>query len=255
METKLELVAGVDRFTLLELFRRAAAHKGLTLHEGADTAYSEPIKQYKLNPKLLTALAERKIRRQQHPDCENEIFTLVDENQQKKVDGYAPSNYWNFKLVKGGDGKFDLQIALCVGFTLNIERRGIVFCTLAHGTFLSASDRLPNFRMFKALTENDKNAPAVAKELAESDNGSIVVSWTDLGLGGIRSLAGLFVEFARNNNALNRLGLRGEVFDPQPHPQFQPPGDKMFVVEPAQPKLFDTWRAQLNDYRSGLTVT
>ncbi|MBI2021111.1 hypothetical protein HYS99_01190 [Candidatus Giovannonibacteria bacterium] len=150
---------------------------------------------YALNDKLLAMLAERNIKRQDRPDCRNEIFTLVDENSQEKIPGRASSNYWNFKLLEGDKNKFDLRVTLYVGFGLNLEKRGIVFVPRAHGTFLSPADSLPNFRMFKALVESDADALAVARELAS--DGSIVVSWTELGLGGIR--------MARTHYARHRL--------------------------------------------------
>lgn len=253
MKTALDLTAGVDSFTLLDLLRKTATHKGLKLHEGASTAYSEPIKAYELDDRLLTILAERNIKRQDRPDCRNEIFTLTDENPQKKVPGWAPSNYWNFKLLEGDKRRFDLQVTLSVGFGLNLEKRGIVLVPQAHGPFVSAADSLPNLRMFKALVESDEDAPAVVKELATSD-GSIVVSWTELGLGGIRKLSHLFSEFAARNETVAQLGRNREVFNPAPNSRYQQPGDELFVAESAQPKLFQAWRAQLNEYRAHLVA-
>ncbi|HUV81284.1 MAG TPA: hypothetical protein VMW21_02065 [Patescibacteria group bacterium] len=253
MKVAMSLTMGVDSFTLLDLLRRAAAHKSLKLHEGASKAYSEPIKAYTLDDRLLTMLAEREIKQQDRPDCNHEIFTLVDENPQEKVPGWASSNYWNFKLLEGGKRKFDLQVMLSVRFGLNLEKRGIVLVPQAHGSFLSPSDSFPNLRMFKALVESDEDAPAVAKELAASD-GSIVVTWTDLGLGGIRKLSHLFAEFSARNETVRQLGKNREVFDPDPNPQYQQPGDELFIAEPAQPKVIQAWRTQLNEYRTHLVV-
>ena len=246
MKTTLDLTAGVDTFTLLDFLRKAAAHKGLKLREGASKAYSEPIKVYALDDKLLKMLVERNIKRQDRPDCRNEIFTLVDENPQEKVPGWASSNYWNFKLLEGDKSKFDLRVTLSVGFGLNLEKRGVIFVPQAHGSYVSAADSLPNFRMFKALVESDANAPEVARELAASD-GTIVVTWTELGLGGIRKLSHLFSEFAARNEAVAQLGRNGEVFNPAP-------SDELFIAEPAQPKVFQAWRKQLNEYRNRLVV-
>lgn len=253
MKTALDLTAGVDSFTLLDLLRKAAAHKGLKLQEGASKAYSEPIKAHELDDKLLAALAERNIKRQDRPDCRNEIFTLVDENPQEKAPGWSPSNYWNFKLLEGDKRKFDLRVTLSVGFGLNLEKRGIVLVPQVHGSLISAADSLPNFRMFKALVESDADAPAIAKELAASD-GSIAVSWTELGLGGIRKLSHLFSEFAAWNETVAQLGRNGEVFNPAPNPRYQQPGDELFIAEPAQPKVVQAWRTQLNEYRAHLVA-
>ncbi|MBI1999546.1 MAG: hypothetical protein HYS74_02785 [Parcubacteria group bacterium] len=253
MKATTSLTMGENALTLLDLLRRAAAHKGLRLHEGASKAYSEPIKEYALDEKLLAALAERNIKRQDRPDCRNEIFTLVDESPQNKVPGWSPSNYWNFKLVDGDKRRFDLRVTLSVGLGINFEKRGVVLVPQAHGSYISAADQLPNFRMFKALVELGTDAPAVAKELAASD-GTVVVTWTELGLGGIRRLADLFTEFAARNQTVAQLGRNGEVFDPAPNPRYQQPGDELFIPEPAQPKIIETWRTQLNEYRSHLVA-
>ena len=253
MKTTLNLTANVDSFTLLDLLRKAAVHKGLRLHEGASKAYSEPIKVYTLDNKLLAMLAERNIKQQDRPDCRNEIFTLVDENPQEKVSGWSPSNYWNFKPLEGDKSKFDLRVTLSVGFGLNLEKRGVMFVPQAHGSYVSAADSLPNFRMFKALVESDTDANAVAKELSVSD-GTIVVTWTELGLGGIRKLSHLFSEFAGRNETVAQLGRNGEVFNPAPNPRYQQPGDELFVAEPVQPKVIQAWRTQLNEYRADLVA-
>ena len=253
MKTTLDLTAGVDIFTLLDLLRKVAAHKGLKLQEGASKAYSEPIKVYTLDNKSLAMLAERNIKREDRPDCRNEIFTLVDENPQEKVPGWASSNYWNFKLLEGDKSKFDLRVTLSVGFGLNLEKRGVVLVPQAHGSFLSPADSIPNFRMFKALVESDADAPEVARELAASD-GTIVITWTELGLGGIRKLSHLFSEFVARNETVAQLGGNGEVFNPAPHPRYQQPGDELFIAEPAQPKVIQAWRMKLNEYCAHLVA-
>jgi hypothetical protein len=253
MKATTVLTMGENALTLLDLLRKAAVHKGLKLHEGASKAYSEPIKEYALDERLLAVLAEHNIKRQDRPDRRNEIFILVDENPQEKVPGWSPSNYWNFKLLEGDKRRFDLRMTLSVGFGINFEKRGVVLVPQAHGSYVSAADQLPNFRMFKALVENDANVPVVAKELATSE-GTIVVTWTEIGLGGIRRLADLFTEFTARNEKIAQLGRNGEVFDPVPNPRYQQPGDELFIPEPAQPKIIETWRTQLNEYRSHLVA-
>ncbi|MDZ4296602.1 MAG: hypothetical protein U1A16_04525 [Patescibacteria group bacterium] len=253
MKATTVLTVGEDTLTLLDLVRRAATHKGLKLHEGASTAYSEPIKEYVLDEKLLAILAGRGIKRQNRPDRRNETLTLVDENPQERVPGWLPSNCWNFKFLEGDKRAFDLRVTLSVGFGINFEKRGVVLVPQAHGPSSSPTDRLPNLRMFKALVENDTDAPAVAKELAAS-GGTTVVTWTELGLGGIRRLADLFTEFTAGNETVARLGRTGEVFDPAPNPRYEQPGDELFIPEPAQPKILEAWRAQLSEYRSRLVV-
>lgn len=256
--TTISLEAGKDAYTLLDLLRKAAEYKGLKLMEGAFEAYCEPIKTYELDSKALAVLEKVGIRRQLRPDSDR-VFTLVDENSQEHNSVYQPSNYWNFKLPdpeapdpRDREGN-PRRIMLSTGLSLNQTKRGIVLSPLAHGSFLSPCDRLPNFRMFKALAESDPEAPAVAKELAASD-GSTVVSWTELGLGGIRRLISLFSEFIHGNEEVDKLARRMEIFNPEPYVRYQQPGDELYVAEPAQPRLFAAWQAQLEEYRTKLRV-
>ena len=255
MTANVELVHGNNCFTLLELLEKAAAQKGLNLLNSSSKAYSEPIKTYVLDEKLLALLAEQGIKRQDRHDCHHEIFTLVDENPQDEIKGWVASNYWNFKLLEdeSGKGKFDLQIKLCVGFSLSPTGREIKLVPIAIAPFLSPVDSLPNFRMFKALVDSDEIAPLVAKEIAASE-GSIAVTWTHLGVAGIRTLAVLFEEFAGDNEKVKELARRQEVFKPAPYSRNQQPGYELFVVETAQPEVFRAWMEQLNTYRSALAI-
>jgi len=231
---------GITRYDLLE---KAALYKGLKLHKGDSESCSEPFKIYTLDQKLLAILSERGIKGQNRPDCKNEIFTLVDENPQEER---VNTNYWNFDLLKGANNGFDLRVIMRVKFKISVRERGIVFWPYAHGPFVSAGSQISNFRMFKALTESDKDAPEVAKELAKS-NGSIVTTWTDIKHSGIRNLGDLFAEFAGANEAIKQISHVLEVFDPDPNQEF-------FIDETNQPKIFKVWHKQLDDYCKSLII-
>ena len=247
------LTHGKESFTLLELLAKTAAHKGLKLDSGSSRAMSEPIAAIVLDQKMLRLLAERKFRRHPRPDCQDTIFTLVDENPQEVIPGWNPSNVWNFKLVEGRN-EFDLQLTLYVGIGLSIEDRGFRLWPKTCGTGISPADHLPNFRMFKAIVENGATElPRIVNEIAESD-GSVVVTYTDLELGGIRRIGDLFTEFFGTKEVVRGIARHGDVFDPQPYPFHQQPGDELFITESAQPKIVRAWRAQLNGYQESLTV-
>jgi len=250
MKESIVLTVGENALTQLDLFRKAADHVGLKLHKGRqEEAFSEPIREYVLDMEILAALEKYNIRREDRPDCRNEIFTLVDRNPHVEVPGWSPSNYWNFPLLEGDKRSFDLRITLYVDLSINREKRGIVLIPRALGSAVSAVDRLPNFRMFKALVEYDDDAPEIAKRLAASD-GTIVVTWTKIGLGGIRRLTDLFTEYASDNEAVAKLGMNGDIFDPAPYPHHKQPSGELFIPEPVQPKIFDLWRMQLDEYLS-----
>ncbi|MDD5043899.1 MAG: hypothetical protein PHD51_04585 [Patescibacteria group bacterium] len=252
MEKKLTLSPGVDTFTLSDLLTKTAAYKGLKLEdENVPEAGFKSIKEYVLSDNLLAVLAKQGITPQARLDCRNKIFTLVDENPQKEIPGEIVSNYWNFLLLEDDGDKFDLRVSLNIEFEVSGPRRGIVFWPQAHGPYVSPSDSLPHFRMFKILVESDKDAPAIARELAAS-NGDIVVTWANLGLSGIRSLADIFTKLVGNNEIVEQLGSTEEVFDPVPNPQHQQAGEELFVTKLAQPKIIQIWRRQLEKYRNQL---
>lgn len=259
MESKTELTIGVDAFTLRDIFEKTAVYKGLKLQICVSKVCSEPIKVYELDDNLLVVLRQSGIKRRLRPDCQNEVFTLVDENfQEKDQEGLARINYWNFKLrefkLREGDRhNFDLRIPLIIDLSLDIEKRGIALHPRSPSPLLYPSSRLPNFRMFKALTESDKDAPLVAKELAASD-GSIMVTWTEIGLAGIRKLEDIFVEFVGQNETVMQLGRDRKVFYPLPYPKSLLSHNDLFVVESVQPTIIETWRTQLNEYRNSLVL-
>jgi hypothetical protein len=175
---------------------------------------------------------------------------LSDEDWQEKVPGWSPSNYWNFQKIEGKN-EFDLKMDLVAGVSLtSYEDRGIRLYTKVHGTFFSAADLLPNFRVFKALVESGaQEVPPVAHELA--DNGSLVVSWTDIGLGGIRRMSNLFFEAFPGNQEVNMIANCGRVFDPPPHRQGM--GEpQIFIAETAQPRVMRAWREQIKKYGASL---
>ena len=236
-------------FTLLELLRKVTEYKGVEISEGASKAESKPIKEYVLGKRRLAYLAEAGIKRQPRLD---HVFTLVDKNPQAKFPGRASSNYWNFEPLEERGSKFDLRIFLSVGFQI-IATQGFVCMPVARGSFLSPCEKLPNLRMFKALVERDPYAPSVAKELAASD-GEIIITWSEIGLSGLRLLTSLFMEFINGNQQVEQLARHNDVFNPTPFPERQDPSNTLYVAKSAQAELKELWGKQLNEYRNSLII-
>lgn len=242
----LVLIPGIDTYTLLDLLKLAARHKGLELWWNASKTFFKPIKKYTLDDRLLDILESRNIKREPRPDLS---FTLVDQNPQEITPGHRPSNYWSFKLLKGSNYNYDLLISLSVRYEVSTKKQGIILLPLAIGTVLSPADHLPNLRMFQALVESDRDAPAIAKEIAGNASG-LIVTWSDLGLGGIRRLTELFHEFTNRNVAIENLSRQDGVFSPTPHPYQQQLTDELFITELAQLRILKAWRNQLEAYRN-----
>ena len=252
-EASLTLTPGKDIFTLAGLIERAAAYKCLKVKNGKREFYSEPFATYALDSRVLEALNKRGIKREARPDANHTFITIVDSNPQNPTPGYLPSNYWNFREARNGEEGDEKRISLAVKFEVSARYHGIRIFTTARGTYVSAADHLPNFRMFKALVELGGDAPPVAKELTESERGTIVIGWTELGLGGVRGISELFEEFVRGNQVVRLLARERRVFEPQPYPPLET-NEGMFFAEPAQPRLFKIWREQLKDYSESLLV-
>ncbi len=250
----IRLVQGSDVFTLWDLYKKASEHKGLKFSEGSGSIIqTHTIVTYVLDKKLLDLLAERGIKKQPRSD---DVFTLVDENwQEKSVGGFHETEYWNFK-TKEGEKHLELEVGLAVTMALVEEDRGIRFYPATRSTLVSPGSGLSHFRMFKTLVESGtKEVLPVVRELAQSE-GHIVVSWTDLGLGGIRSFHSVYQEFFGENKAICDLAMQshGRVFDPDPYQPLSSKKDKMFIAEPAQPRVIKGWKEQLRKYKQSLAV-
>ncbi len=242
----------VGFYTLSDLFKSVAKLMGLKLRD-AETSrvISRPLRSYTLDHTLMAALAKQGIR--QHPRTDDTI-TLADENPQNETPGYHPSNYWNFKRPDGENGVApELRIDLCVELLMNFKERGIVLLPRAQGGGVSPVDPLPNFRMFRALTEADPKPLRVAKRIAANEGG-VVVTWSDLGLGGLRTLSMLFNEFKGGNENIETLARKVGVFEPNPYALLRNGGSLEFVPERAQPLIFRAWNFQLENYRESLIV-
>ena len=224
----------------LELLEKALSHKGLKLQKGPGEVYSEPIERYTINEELLAFLKTQGFTQQSRPD---EVFTLIHEKF---------AGYWNFIKDKEGQG-FDLSVNLLVGLGINREKGGIVFWPLAFGSFLSpdtASDKI-HFHLIKALVESNSHASLIVKELAASD-GSLLITWAELGLEGIKRLRELFDEFAGHNEAIRALSMDDKIFSPVPLPCGLP--NEPWAIKEVQATIVATWREQLRAYRESLEI-
>lgn len=234
----------IGLFTVRQLCEKAAEFKGLQFKKSERRLCSTTIKTYTLTNDLLTHLATKGIMHEERTDTER-IYTLVDTNPQQPTPGFCASNYWNFMIPREGEQP-ELMVELSVEFAFRSKRRGIVFFPRAFGGVCAPADDLPNFRMFSALAGSDPDVNPIAHEIASS--GTLTVTWTQLGLGGLRTLDQLFAEFSNGNEQIIKLARQGQVFQPKPYSNTQ----TMFVTEPDQPTLFDLWDEQLTNYRASL---
>lgn len=224
METK-------EFYTTRELLELAAGSKGVDLRD--NTKQSRAIKSYALDSHLLSLLKEDGVR--------------VYSESQYLILEYAGGR-WNYTPHKGKN-YLDLHIDLEVMAYVKQEYRGVLFVPYVWGCSGCSSEAMPHKHMFQLLVECDENSLQIAREIAESEGEGLVVGWSELGLGGLRTLGEVFREFFGENEVIEHIARKEYVFDPLPYPRF--PRDKtIHVIEPAQPRIIQAWREQLNNYRS-----
>ena len=227
-------------FTLDQLFSMAAAHKGLKIRNpGALRPCTPNLAVVPIANGIINFLESRGIELHEHSEG---MFTLVDTGQQQLIPGRSPSNYWNQKT----NGPVPPQIELYLTLSLDTKGNGITLWPQASGNFLSPVDSLPNFRMFKAIVESGmaKELPAVAEEIAGSE-GHILVTWTELGLTGLKNAVDLFKEFSGGNELLRKLAYRDEIFRPKI-------SGNLYFAKSYQVQVHIEWHYQLTTYIDSL---
>lgn len=205
MSTTLNVPPEITCLTARDLMRRAADREQVAIKTFIGmAAVSQPLQTYQLTNGSLTSLVRI---------AKGDIKQLGERDQSEL--------------------KFQVELLASLGICR--KKRGVVFTAGTRILGIASEDDDFNLMLFKLLVENDHHASDIAKKLAASD-GIVVVSWTELGLGGIRSLSDLAEEFVATDPRISRLGMN---LDPD-HDQ-QPPSGKLFVVEQDQPALFASW--------------
>lgn len=232
MPAEIVLRPRIDLLNDIEIIALAAKKKGIGFN-GNSMGYSEKIGIYPLDEKTLTLLAKQGIKIQPRPDG---VFTLLDGGEQKPAPGFIASNYWNFP------SGYERAITLGVTFMVQKSRGGVLCSPTAHGNYVSPADHLPNWRMFKALVENDHLVPPLVKEIAHSEY-PILIPWSELGLDGIRTVEELFSMATTGNPKTNWLGHNSMDMAPCPETN-----GHLFVTKPAQAILLQIWAEKIREF-------
>ncbi len=221
-----------------QIIKKATDSLGLGLCKGSFYHTSE-LKTYELtDPRFADALRRFGFKINNRVD---NIITLSDENPQPESPGVASSGYWNFR--KNRDA---LRLGLRLICRMNYKERGVIFSPYVQREFLSSSDTLSCLRFFRVVAEYDKHAPALIRQVAQNEK--LTVSFTAIGLSGIRSLAMLFEEFRCYNDEILQLANSGmSPFNPSPSTD-----DALYAPEYIQASILELWKIQLNKLLSSL---
>lgn len=228
------------------LIKKALASKSLELAQ-SHPFRSNSVITYLLNGVFLEALEENSFELTERPDG---IITLSDKLARQTGIDYL--NYWNFRNREGE--KDELALALGVSASLSQRQRGIVlFPNVLGGTCLSAEAISSQKRVFEVAVRVFPTTPPIIHEIVKG-GGEIVVSWTEMGMGGIRPIEGIFDEFRGedNDNMVKQLCRSGmSPFEPNPYSLIT---KDAFLPEPYQPLLFHIWTEQLKNFKNRIPV-
>ena len=222
------------------LLLKAAAIKKVVLSlDHNSLLISKPFVSYKLEGEFLDILKKNGFKLDYRTDG---VITLSEENSE---------GYWNF--YDKPNEKSELRLDLCVVFGVYESERGVVLRSDTSGGYLSPAILRSHLKVFEAVAQYKvtKIHPLVKEIVA--GQGKTVVSWKQLGLGGLRSVPALFdeltIQSGRRTSSLKDLA-RSSVspFDPSPVDQ----EERLFLPETYQPLLFELWWEQLRDFKGDL---
>lgn len=240
---------GEDIISERELLRKVATQLGFQSQNVGrvemTTAVLATVKNYTPNEDLLATICSKGFEMVPHPNSSN-LVSLIDKGSQEPEKGYTPSNNWNFKRDES-TGKTAIEFTLALEIRMDEARQGAVLVPMAHGNFVSATDPLPNRRLFKVLVDADPDAPDIAR-LVAGFPGTLMQPWSKLGFGEMHPAMQVFRETFGSNVDIKELAERISVFDPNPTNGLVPGNTSWYVTDEATPRLMSLWNKQLDNY-------
>lgn len=181
----------------------------------------------------------------------SEMVYLSGNSHQPNRQEIWDSDCWAWKRSEVGPRE------LTVSFRLSVseEHRGVVFLPKVWGNCSGGACHQPTIeKCVAAIAEHFPNAHPLIKAVKDAGPHP-VINWSDIGLGGIKSVGKLFHElFGHNETVYNLADTRLSPFNPPPHPKRigMEMVDRLFVLEADQTKLFKQWKDQLQEFCASL---
>ncbi|MBI2626686.1 MAG: hypothetical protein HYW77_00360 [Parcubacteria group bacterium] len=229
-----------------EIIEKAATCKGLTVkryREDREYSETEVIGTYKLDKGLLEALGKVGFTFEpgRKPPHDSMIYLTGNSNQRGQE--VFESDCWAWKRT---DTNHELTIYLRL--SVSEKERGVVVVPQVWGNCSVGACHRPTInKLVVAIGGYATDAHPLLKEMAVDSYPTI--HWSDIGLGGIKSVGTLFRELYGHNESVSRLADSNvSPFAPSP----KQAGYNYFVVESYQPRLFEQWKNQLQEYKDRL---
>ncbi|MEK9194535.1 MAG: hypothetical protein AAB884_01865 [Patescibacteria group bacterium] len=177
----------------------------------------------------------------------NEMVYLAGHSNQRGAEVFE-SDCWAWKRTET-----DFQLDIRFRLRVSEGKRGVVCEPHVFGNCSGGALHQPTIDNFvKAVVAHFSNLHVLIMTAANVETPP-VIHWSEIGLGGIRSVGSLFDELCGRNEKVMELACSTSLspFDPVPYPQgtMWEVKDRLFVLETDQPKLFRQWRKQLQTFK------
>ncbi len=251
------LMASTEPIKLIaesELIRKAAAFMSLVLkdepreHTSYLTFDSLSVDSFSLNDRgFISALEKAGFTFGPGVGASRKEIVYLDGGSNQKGAEIFESDCWSWTR-KEANPRLDVRFRL----SISEERRGVVCLPEVWGNCGGGACHQPTIQKFvEVVAIYFVEAHALIKECVKAKP-CPVISWSDIGLGGVKSVEHLFQElFGKNANVLKLAYSNISPFNPDPR-NWPRKEDKLFVLEPDQPKLFKQWRTQLQEFGDSL---
>lgn len=238
------------------LINRAAELNNLTIPEEPAKNHSypefdtEPVRTFKLDRDFIAALEKHGFTfgpgtRSPH----NEMVYLAGHSNQRGAEIFE-TDCWAWKRTET-----DPQLNIRFNLRVSEGKRGVMCVPHVWGNCSGAAVHQPTIdKLVKAVSEHFSDLHTLIMVAANVETPPIIY-WSEIELGGIKSVGWLFNElFGRNEKAMELARSTLSPFDPNPNTQGRiwEVKDRLFVLEAYQPKLFRQWREQLEAFKTSL---
>ena len=255
--TKSDPLTEADFLKESELIKRVASYADLILREDKYQTYSriiltsEIVGTFDLDMTFLDALKVAGFTFLPGVNPPHDKMVYLSGNSDQRGQDIIDSDCWAWK-------KTETLHQLAVYFRLVIDEhaRGVICIPEVSGNCSgSACHRSTIDRLMSIIATHYSSTHPLIGQITEK-NPHPVIGWSEIGLGGIRSIGWLFDEaYGRNRKIVQLVDTNISPFAPNPRSRFNISAatDRLFVLESDQPKLFRQWKSQLAILRSELT--
>jgi len=238
------------------LIRKAAKLRKLTLSNKPrmDTCYpqfdSEPVGTFNLDTAFIIALNRHGFTFDTGTKPPHDEMQYLNGHSDQQGAEMFESDCWAWKRT-------ETYPQLDVRFRLRVseEKRGIVCEPHVWGNCAGGACHQPTIDKFmKVVSEHFSDLHPLITRATDVETPPIIY-WSEIGLGGIKSVGRLFDElFEKNKKVIELAHSALSPFEPDPQQQASiiNPKDRIFVPEDYQPQLFRQWKEQLWLLRTSL---